>query len=285
MVQSALCLSITTFSTRAWTPCKNWPSATHTHTHTHTPALVPSYLNTCILWRLRDFRSLSWQYLILRSWKCLQMKVKIIQLLAKICNITMNIFYVKTSGIHLETIQWFVNKSRVNKTMGWWIPCYRDLLHSLIVIHLVNKFAFICNLNVLLFFTEAKPSDINLYHSNPVPIFTPYFSKIFFNTTVPSMQRKCDSSVSCGLGNRGSIPGRDFSFLHRVHTCCGAHPATYPMGTEGSFPEVKWPRREGCHSIPPSAEVKNAWSYTSSATCVFKAWCSVKNRGKFTTYT
>jgi hypothetical protein len=38
------------------------------------------------------------------------------------------------------------------------------------------------------------------------------------------------------LDDRGSIPGRSKIFLlHRVQTCSGAHPASYPRGTEGSF--------------------------------------------------
>jgi hypothetical protein len=43
-----------------------------------------------------------------------------------------------------------------------------------------------------------------------------------------------------GLADRGSIPGRgsegSFSFRHRVQNGSGAHPASYPMGTRGSFP-------------------------------------------------
>jgi hypothetical protein len=42
----------------------------------------------------------------------------------------------------------------------------------------------------------------------------------------------------------------------------GAHPASYPMGTRGSFPGVKRPGCEAYHSPPSSAEVKNVWIYT-----------------------
>jgi hypothetical protein len=51
-----------------------------------------------------------------------------------------------------------------------------------------------------------------------------------------------DSSISvvmgCGLGDRGLIPGRagDFPLLHSIQTGSGAHPASYPVGTGGSFP-------------------------------------------------
>jgi hypothetical protein len=53
-------------------------------------------------------------------------------------------------------------------------------------------------------------------------------------------------------------------FHHRVQSGSGAHPASYPMGTRGSFPGVKPPGREADHSPPSSAGVKNAWSYTST---------------------
>jgi len=40
---------------------------------------------------------------------------------------------------------------------------------------------------------------------------------------------------------------------------------------------VKRPGREADHLSPPSAEVKNAWSYTSTPTYVFIAWCLIKH--------
>jgi hypothetical protein len=46
-----------------------------------------------------------------------------------------------------------------------------------------------------------------------------------------------------GLDNRGikfeSQYGQEFSFLHIVQTGSGVHPASYPMGTGGSFPRGK----------------------------------------------
>jgi hypothetical protein len=55
-----------------------------------------------------------------------------------------------------------------------------------------------------------------------------------------------------------------FSLHYRVQNGSGAQPASYPMGTRGSFPWVKRPEREADHSPPSSAKVKNAWSYTST---------------------
>jgi hypothetical protein len=64
----------------------------------------------------------------------------------------------------------------------------------------------------------------------------------------------------------GSIYSRSwyFSLCHGVQTGSGAHPASCSIGTCGSFPGVKWQGRETDHSLPSSAEVKNAWSYTST---------------------
>jgi hypothetical protein len=45
---------------------------------------------------------------------------------------------------------------------------------------------------------------------------------------------------------------------------------------EALSPGVKRPGREADHSPPTSAEVKNAWSYTSIPQYVFIAWCLVK---------
>jgi hypothetical protein len=57
---------------------------------------------------------------------------------------------------------------------------------------------------------------------------------------------------------QGSISGRDrdFSLHHRVQTGSGAHKASYPKGTMGSF---LWGKAAGAWSSPSSnAEVKNA---------------------------
>jgi hypothetical protein len=47
---------------------------------------------------------------------------------------------------------------------------------------------------------------------------------------------------------------------------------------EALSPWVKRPGREADHSTPYSAEVKNVWSYTSTAPYVFMSWCLVKYR-------
>jgi hypothetical protein len=61
-----------------------------------------------------------------------------------------------------------------------------------------------------------------------------------------------------GLDDRGSIPDRGGGFFFSVQTGSGAHPASFPMGTRGSFPGGKARQgRDADHSPPSSAEVNN----------------------------
>jgi hypothetical protein len=70
-----------------------------------------------------------------------------------------------------------------------------------------------------------------------------------------SVQR-WDASWTIGvLGFDFRRGGGSFSLHHPVQNGSGAHPASYPMGTRGSFSGVKRPELEADHS-PPSAEVK-----------------------------
>jgi hypothetical protein len=62
------------------------------------------------------------------------------------------------------------------------------------------------------------------------------------------LMESCDNSVGIALGygldNRGSrvrfpAGAGNFSLHHRVQTGSGAYPASYPLGTMGSFPGGK----------------------------------------------
>jgi hypothetical protein len=72
-----------------------------------------------------------------------------------------------------------------------------------------------------------------------------------------------------GSGVRFPAEAGNFSLLHRIHTGSGAHSASYPMGTGGSFPGDK--SAEGVklttyfHLEPRS---KNAWRYTFKPVCL-----------------
>jgi hypothetical protein len=65
------------------------------------------------------------------------------------------------------------------------------------------------------------------------------------------------------------------------------------MALESTQPPIQWvpgvlslglkrPGHEADHSPPSSAEVKNAWRYTSAPQYVFMAWCLVKHKNTFT---
>jgi len=65
--------------------------------------------------------------------------------------------------------------------------------------------------------------------------------------------------------------------FYLLATDSGAHPTSYPVGTG-----LRRPRCEVDHSHPSSAEVKNTWSYTSTAPYVSMAWYFVKYGDNFT---
>jgi hypothetical protein len=58
--------------------------------------------------------------------------------------------------------------------------------------------------------------------------------------------------------------GGNFHLRNPFQTDSGAHPASYPSGTKGSYPGGTAGIRETRHSPPSSAEVKNTWSCTST---------------------
>jgi hypothetical protein len=62
-----------------------------------------------------------------------------------------------------------------------------------------------------------------------------------------------DSSVGIATGRVRFPAVHDFSLLHSVQTESGVHPASYSMGTRGSFLGGK---AAAGHSPPSSAEVK-----------------------------
>jgi hypothetical protein len=82
-------------------------------------------------------------------------------------------------------------------------------------------------------------------------------------------EKSVSITLGYGLDDRGSrvlfpAGAGNFSLHCCVQNGSGAHPASYPMDTRGSFPESKAAESEADHSPPSSTEVKNAWSYTST---------------------
>jgi hypothetical protein len=67
--------------------------------------------------------------------------------------------------------------------------------------------------------------------------------------------------LSYGLDDRGYrvrflVGARNFSLYHHIQNGSGAHPASYPLGTRGSFTGGKAAGHEADHAPPSSAEVK-----------------------------
>jgi hypothetical protein len=78
------------------------------------------------------------------------------------------------------------------------------------------------------------------------------------------LQHKHDFLRYGRSGFGGSIPGGGWEVVLLLRTGSGAHPASCPRGTGrggGGSARVKRPGREADHSLPSSADVKNAWRY------------------------
>jgi hypothetical protein len=104
---------------------------------------------------------------------------------------------------------------------------------------------------------------------------------------IDSVRKLLDTfSLSYGLDDRGSrvrFPAGLGIFL--LTTASGTAlrltqpPIQWVPGV--LFLGVKWPGSEADHSPPSSADVKNAWSYTSTPQHIFMVWCVVKHRDNF----
>jgi hypothetical protein len=72
---------------------------------------------------------------------------------------------------------------------------------------------------------------------------------------------------------------QEFSLLHNVQTDTGAHPASYPMGTGGSFPGGKFNLKKYAENKDTLAYVANCISYTFTVLLsVCKAQINVRRR-------
>jgi hypothetical protein len=83
-----------------------------------------------------------------------------------------------------------------------------------------------------------------------------------------------------GFGSRRGLG--IFLFTTVTRTALGPTQPPIQWVPEALSLGVKRPGREADHSPPYSAEVKNAWSYTSTPQYVFIAWCLVQHRDSFT---
>jgi hypothetical protein len=99
----------------------------------------------------------------------------------------------------------------------------------------------------------------------------------------------CPAGIALGYGldDRGSrvrFPAGAGNFLLTTVSRTALGPTQPPIQwvTGALSLGVKRLGREADHSPPSCAEVKNAWSYTSTPQYVFVAWCLVKHRDNFT---
>jgi hypothetical protein len=120
-----------------------------------------------------------------------------------------------------------------------------------------------------------------------------YTYRFHFHILVSPIIFMSDSSVSIvlgyGLDSWGCrvrfLAGAGNFFLFTTMSRMALRPTKPPIQwVMSSFPVVKQPGHEADHSPPSSAEVKNAWSYTSNPQYVSMAWCLVKHRDNFTLY-
>jgi hypothetical protein len=114
--------------------------------------------------------------------------------------------------------------------------------------------------------------------------------RCLFQGTAPQFEIR-DSSVGIALGygldDRGSrvrfsAGAGNFSLHHPVQNGSGPTKPPIQWVSRALSLGVKRPGREADHSPPSSAEVKNAWSYTSTPQYVFMVWCLVTHRDNFT---
>jgi hypothetical protein len=93
-----------------------------------------------------------------------------------------------------------------------------------------------------------------------------YFEKTWYEHRA----RIAQSALGLGYGvdDQSSIPsrGNDGTFLFTSRSRLALEPTQPPIQSvlRALFLVVKWPGHEADHSHPSSAEVKNAWSYTST---------------------
>jgi hypothetical protein len=101
-----------------------------------------------------------------------------------------------------------------------------------------------------------------------------YFLLLLVQTVESGQLSRYSDGLQVRRPGFDSRQGPDFSLLHRIETGYRAHPASYPMGTWGSFPGVMGPGREAEHSPQSSVEVKNGGA-VHPLTHVFMAQCLI----------
>jgi hypothetical protein len=77
--------------------------------------------------------------------------------------------------------------------------------------------------------------------------------------------------------------GMDFFLLYHVQTGSGAHRSSYSVGTRDTL-RVRQSESEPNHSPPFTAEILNAWTYTTTRPYNYIERCLIKYRENFTCF-
>jgi hypothetical protein len=105
-----------------------------------------------------------------------------------------------------------------------------------------------------------------LWEQNMCPVLKSLDVKLYNKWTSGKVTSR-DSCVSIVTRLRAiwfRFPERAAMVLHSVHIGSWTHSVPYPMGTGRFSPGIKRPWYKANHSLPSSAEIKNAWRYTST---------------------
>jgi hypothetical protein len=106
-------------------------------------------------------------------------------------------------------------------------------------------------------------------------LFRPGLSKLCFDSSLRPLRAR-GLLVASGMYDFRWVCSDEFFCLVLNYYLFGfAAVHSYLMGTGGSSPGVKRPKREADHSPPTSAEVKKTWIYTSTPPYVFMAYCLI----------
>ena len=113
---------------------------------------------------------------------------------------------------------------------------------------------------------EHKLANANLFDKDPVFVgcsisWAMYFVSVWKGNKLVLIRGYFRNHIQVTQINRRAVI--IFPLLHNTHTTWKARTTFYPSSTRGSYSEAKQFVQEVDHGCTPSAEIRNAWSYTS----------------------